>query len=52
MFFLDLSKTKKPKPAFTSKPPRRAPNEMLFDKNNSVNKIEDAQLGISPITQA
>lgn len=48
---LFLIKTSIPKPELTSKPPHKAPKERFPPTNNSVNKSDDAQLGIKPIIQ-
>ena len=45
---LFLIKTSIPKPELTSKPPHKAPMERFPPTNNSVNKSDDAQLGIKP----
>lgn len=50
--FLSFNKTIKPKPELTNKPANKAPNDKLPEMNNSVIKIDEAQLGIRPIIEA
>ena len=47
--FLFLSNMSIPKPALTNKPDSNAPKAKWFSTNNSLSKIDDAQLGIKPI---
>ena len=47
--FAFLNNISIPKPAFTNKPESNAPKARLPSTNNSLSKIDEAQLGIKPI---
>ena len=51
MFLYSLNKTIMPRPEFTNKPAKRAPNDNVPDRYNSVIKTLEAQFGIKPIME-